>query len=61
MLTHPLQDLETWVLFFSGAELPVLRHTARQIEEAHKKIDTISGRDIARIVLQDPLQTNQLK
>ena len=23
MLTHPLQDLETWLLFFSGADLPV--------------------------------------
>ncbi|MCP5269363.1 MAG: HDOD domain-containing protein [Zoogloeaceae bacterium] len=57
MLTHPLQDLETWVLFFSGAELPVLRHTARQLDEAREKIDRISGRDIARIVLQDPLMT----
>ena len=57
MLTHPLQDLETWVLFFSGADLPVLRHTARQLEEAREKIDRISGRDIARIVLQDPLMT----
>jgi HD-like signal output (HDOD) protein len=57
MLTHPLQDMETWVLFFSGADLPVLRHTARQIEEAREKIDRISGRDIARIVLQDPLMT----
>ena len=57
MLTHPLQDLETWVLFFSGADLPVRRHTARQLEEAREKIDRISGRDIARIVLQDPLMT----
>ena len=57
MLTHPLQDLETWVLFFSGADLPVLRHTARQLEEARAKIDRVSGRDIARIVLQDPLMT----
>lgn len=57
MLTHPLQDLETWVLFFSGADLPVLRHTARQLEEAREKIDRISGRDVARIVLQDPLMT----
>lgn len=57
MLTHPLQDLETWVLFFSGADLPVLRHTARQLEEAHARIDRINGRDVARIVLQDPLMT----
>lgn len=57
MLTHPLQDLETWVLFFSGADLPVLRHTARKLEEAREQIDRVNGRDVARIVLQDPLMT----
>lgn len=55
MLTHPLQDLESWVLYFSGAEMPILRQTARRLDEARQKIDQVSGRDIARIVLQDPL------
>jgi len=55
MLEHPLQDLESWVLYFSGAELPILRQTARRLEEAHRNIDEVSGRDIANIVLQDPL------
>ena len=55
MLDHPLQDLETWVLYFSGAELPVLRQTARRLEEARQNIDKVSGREIAKIVLQDPL------
>lgn len=55
MLTQPLQDLDAWVLFFSNAELPILRQTARRLEEARKNIDRISGRDIATIVLQDPL------
>ncbi len=55
MLTHPLQDLETWVLFFSGAELPVLRHTVRQLDELRADLDRTSGRDVARVVLQDPL------
>lgn len=55
MLDHPLQDLETWVLYFSGAELPILRQTARRLEEARLNIDNVSGRDIANIVLQDPL------
>lgn len=55
MLDHPLQDLEAWVLYFSGAELPILRQTARRLEEARKNIDKVSGRDIAQIVLQDPL------
>lgn len=55
MLEHPLQDLESWVLYFSGAELPILRQTARRLEEALHNIDEVSGRDIANIVLQDPL------
>ena len=57
MLTHPLQDLETWLLFFSGADLPVLRHTAHKLEEMREKIDRVNGRDVANIVLQDPLMT----
>ncbi|MFC5302616.1 HDOD domain-containing protein [Azospira restricta] len=57
MLTHPLQDLETWVLFFSGAELPVLRHTVRQLDELRANIDRVNGREISRVVLQDPLMT----
>lgn len=55
MLNHPLQDLESWVLYFSSAEMPILRHTARRLEEARQNIDRVSGRDVARIVLQDPL------
>ncbi len=55
MLSQPLQDLEAWVNFFSSAEMPVLRQTARRLEEARQNIDKISGRDVAAIVLQDPL------
>ncbi|MFZ4535431.1 HDOD domain-containing protein [Propionivibrio sp.] len=55
MLNEPLQDLEAWVIFFSDAEIPILRRTARLLEDARQNIDKISGRDIAKIVLQDPL------
>ena len=55
MLNEPLPDLDAWVNFFSNAEMPILRQTARRLEEAHQNIDKVSGRDIAAIVLQDPL------
>lgn len=55
MLNQPLPDLEAWVTFFSNAEMPILRQTARRLEEARQNIDKVSGRDIASIVLQDPL------
>ena len=54
-LDQPLHDLEAWVSFLSDAQLPILRQTARRLEEARQNIDRISGRDIAAIVLQDPL------
>ena len=57
MPNQPLQSLESWVNFFSKAEMPVLRKTLRQLEEARSKMDRINGRDIAAIVLQDPLMS----
>ena len=57
MLNQPPQDIESWIDFFSKAELPVLKKTLRQLEEARARIDHISGRDIATIVLQDPLMS----
>ncbi|MBK9026340.1 MAG: HDOD domain-containing protein [Propionivibrio sp.] len=55
MLNQPPSDLESWVGFFSNAELPVLRQTARRLAEARQNIDKVGGRDIANIVMQDPL------
>ena len=57
MTNQPQQSLESWVNFFSKAEMPVLRKTLRQLEEARSKMDRINGRDIAAIVLQDPLMS----
>lgn len=55
MLEHPLQGLDDWVMYFNERELPVLRHTRRQLENARENLDQVSGKAIARIVLQDPL------
>lgn len=55
MPNEPLHDLDAWVSFLSNAEIPILRQTARRLEEARQNSDQISGRDIAAIVLQDPL------
>lgn len=57
MLDHALPSLDSWVLFFSEQELPVLRHTVRRLEEARERMDSISGREIAGIILQDPMMT----
>lgn len=55
MADQPAPDIETWVALLGKAEMPILRQTARKLEEARQNIDQVSGRDIASIVLQDPL------
>lgn len=53
--TPPPRDLESWVALLSGAEMPILRLTARRLDEARQHMDRVTGRDITDIVLQDPL------
>ncbi|MDR3056401.1 MAG: HDOD domain-containing protein [Zoogloeaceae bacterium] len=55
MIEQALATVEEWVSYFGAQELPVLRHTRRQLEEAREHMDKVSGKLIARIVLQDPL------
>ena len=55
MLDQPLPDLTAWVAYFSDAPMPILRQTARRLDEARQNVDRVNGRDIASIVLQDPL------
>jgi HD-like signal output (HDOD) protein len=57
MIEQPFQTLESWVAYFNSVEIPILRQTLRRLEEARENIDRITGRDIAAIVLQDPLLT----
>jgi len=55
MIENSLKDIDEWVAFLGSNEMPILRQTARKLEQARQNTDTISGRDIASIVLQDPL------
>lgn len=55
MIDQPLETMDAWVGYFSSVDMPILRQTARRLEEARQNIERINGRDIAAIVLQDPL------
>lgn len=55
MIDQPFDTMEGWVAYLNAAEMPILRQTARRLDEARQNIDRINGRDIAAIVLQDPL------
>ncbi|MDR3221529.1 MAG: HDOD domain-containing protein [Candidatus Accumulibacter sp.] len=55
MIDQPFKTKEAWIEYFSAVDMPILRQTARRLEEIRQSIDHVNGRDIAAIVLQDPL------
>ncbi len=57
MIDHPLPDIDSWVLFFSNNSLPVLRITKRRINEMRQNLDRVDARELARVILQDPIMT----
>jgi len=57
MIDHPLPDIDSWVLFFSNNSLPVLRITKRRINEMRQNQDRVDARELARVILQDPIMT----
>lgn len=56
MTTVPI-GIEAWTAFLSVKEAPVLRHTAQAIAEAGARADRINVREIADVVLHDPMMT----
>lgn len=53
----PFPDPGGWVAFFRQAELPVLRHTAHEIERLRENADNVNGRALSAVILHDPLMT----
>src|SRR5574343_1921195 len=57
MLDHALPDIDSWTLLFSNNGLPVLRVTKRRLDEMRANLDRVAARELARLVLQDPIMT----
>jgi len=57
MLDHSLQEIDDWVVLFNDNSLPVLRTTKRHLEEMRNDIDRVDARELAHVVLQDPIMT----
>lgn len=55
-----LSGIDSWTAFLSDRDPPVLRHTANAIASARERIDRINVREIAAIVLQDPMMTTRV-
>ena len=57
MLQRPLPNLESWVSYLSQADIPVLKRTARELARLRENEENVSGRQVAGVILQDPLMT----
>ena len=57
MIEHPFADRDAWVLFYSEAELPVLRRTVTTLDQLRDKAENVNGRVLSSVILQDPLMT----
>jgi len=57
MIEHPFPDLESWVAYFSEANLPVLRHTVQALEGMRENAENTNGRTLSGTILRDPMMT----
>jgi len=49
------RDISAWIDFIRNAEIPVLKHTAREIARLKEDEDNLSARAISSAVLNDPM------
>lgn len=49
------RDVSAWVNYISTAEIPVLKHTSREVSRLKEDEDNVSARAISTAVLNDPL------
>ncbi|MCX7627354.1 MAG: HDOD domain-containing protein [Methylophilaceae bacterium] len=54
------KTLEHWLGFLAEAEIPVLRHTARELVRLRERENALGARDVTRVVMQDPMMTARL-
>lgn len=57
MLKTPLPDLDSWVMFFREADIPVLRHTVSELDKLRDQADSVNARKLSAVILGDPLMT----
>lgn len=54
------KSLAHWLIFLADADIPVLKHTAREIARLRQNEDNLGARDVAAVVLQDPMMAARL-
>lgn len=59
-LTQEPNSLADWLTFLADAQIPVLKHTAREIARLREDEDNLGARSVAAVVLQDPMMAARL-
>lgn len=57
MIEKPLENLDSWVAYFSQASMPVLRHTEKQLADLRENATKSNARVISSVILHDPMMT----
>lgn len=60
MMSQQSKGLAAWLAFFEQADIPVLKHSARELERLRADESLLDARGIANIVTDDPLMTIKL-
>jgi HD-like signal output (HDOD) protein len=57
MIKTPFPDLDSWVMYFRSADIPVLRHTVSELDKLRDQADSVNARKLSSVILSDPLMT----
>lgn len=60
MQQQNVTGLDGWVDFLTGADIPVLKQTARDLATLHQDENKISARGVAQVIAMDPMLTAKL-
>ena len=59
-MVQQAKSIADWLAFFGQADIPVLRHTARDLENLRADQSLLNASSIANVVTDDPLMTVKL-
>jgi hypothetical protein len=59
-MTVALSDVTSWIDYLSKTDIPVLKHTARELERLKEDDFKLSPRAIANVIINDPLMIFRL-
>jgi len=60
MQQQNVTGVDGWVDFLTGADIPVLKQTARDLATLHEDENKISARGVAQVIAMDPMLTTKL-